>query len=194
MPAIALQVHLISIYPNLARLLEKAGVSAPPPPSDSARAPEMLAFMGKLRLIFNKDQNLGKILREMLANENNPDISSADRLRVEALVGLYEGGDQRNLNFYGTPGSITTIPYHLVADSQKADSGLKVPDLKGKVVFVGFSDLYDPGQPDRFYTVFTNDDGVDLSGVEIAATSFCNLLTDRSLHLGCRNTANLNVF
>ena len=33
----------------------------------------------------------------------------------------------------------------------------KVPDFTGKVVFVGFSDLYDPGQPDRFYTVFTND-------------------------------------
>jgi adenylate cyclase len=49
------------------------------------------------------------------------------------------------------------------------------------VVFVGFSDLYDPGQPDRFYTVFTNEDGVDLSGVEIAATAFANLLTDRSL-------------
>jgi adenylate cyclase len=49
------------------------------------------------------------------------------------------------------------------------------------VVFVGFSDLYDPGQPDRFYTVFTNEEGVDLSGVEIAATAFANLLTDRSL-------------
>ncbi len=49
------------------------------------------------------------------------------------------------------------------------------------MVFVGFSDLYDPGQPDRFYTVFTREDGVDLSGVEIAATSFANLLTNRSL-------------
>jgi len=29
--------------------------------------------------------------------------------------------------------------------------------------------------------VFTNEDGVDLSGVEIAATAFANLLTDRSL-------------
>ena len=59
--------------------------------------------------------------------------------------------------------------------------GDSATDLKGKVVFVGLSDLYDPGQPDRFYTVFTNDDGVDLSGVEIAATAFANMLTDRSL-------------
>jgi adenylate cyclase len=48
-------------------------------------------------------------------------------------------------------------------------------------VFVGYSDLFDPEQPDRFYTVFTRGDGVDLSGVEIAATAFANLLTDRSI-------------
>ena len=182
MPATALQVHLMPIYPHFARLLEKAGVSAPPSPAETARAPEMLAFMRKLRMIFSKNPELGEILREMLANENNLDIPSQDRPRVQALLGLYEGDDQRYLNFYGPPGSITTIPYHLAAGNQKADSGTKIPDLTGKVVFVGFSDLYDPGQPDRFYTVFTNDDGVDLSGVEIAATSFGNLLTDRSLH------------
>ena len=49
------------------------------------------------------------------------------------------------------------------------------------MVFVGLSDLYDPGQPDRFFTVVTNEHGVDLSGVEIAATAFANMLTDRSL-------------
>ena len=54
-------------------------------------------------------------------------------------------------------------------------------DLKGRVVFVGYSDLYEPDQPDRFYTVFTGADGVDLSGVEIMATAFANLLTDRTL-------------
>ena len=149
---------------------------------DTVRAPDMLAFMRKLRQIFSKNPELGKILREMLANEKNLDIPSMDHPRVQALIELYEGDDQRYLNFYGPPGSITTIPYYLVADNQKSDSGIKMPDMTGKVVFVGFSDLYDPGQPDRFYTVFTNDDGVDLSGVEIAATSFGNLLTDKSLH------------
>ena len=172
MPAMALQVHLIPVYPHLARLLKKTGVLGPPLPADTARAPEMLAFMRKLRAVFNKTPELGKTLRDMLANENGLDIPPLDRPLVQALVGLYEGDDQRYLNFYGPPGSITTIPYHLAAGNQKADSGIKLPELTGKVVFVGFSDLYDPGQPDRFYTVFTNDDGVDLSGVEIAATSY----------------------
>jgi adenylate cyclase len=57
-------------------------------------------------------------------------------------------------------------------------------DLSGKVVFVGYSDLNDPDQPDRFYTVFTGGDGIDLSGVEIMASAFSNLLTDRSLRPG----------
>ncbi len=94
---------------------------------------------------------------------------------MTALAGLYEGGDQRYLNFYGPPGSIPNIPYNAVFNDGSTT------DFNGKVVFIGLSDLYDPGQPDRFYTVFTNDDGVDLSGVEIAATAFANMLTDRSL-------------
>jgi adenylate cyclase len=138
--------------------------------------------MRKLRSVFSKNPELGKSIREMLANENSLGIPASDLPRIKALLGLYEGDDQRYLNFYGSPGSITTIPYHLIADNQKSNSGLKIPDLKGKAVFVGFSDLYDPGQPDRFYTVFTNDEGVDLSGIELAATSFSNLLTDSSVH------------
>ena len=100
---------------------------------------------------------------------------------IKALAGLYSGGDSRYLNFYGPPGTIPNIPYNAVIKGGTATFPSSELDFTGKVVFVGFSDLYDPGQPDRFYTVFTNDDGVDLSGVEIAATGFANLLTDSSL-------------
>jgi adenylate cyclase len=96
MPAIALQIHLIPIYHRLALLLEKAGVSAPPSPSDSTRAPEMLAFMRKLRVVFSKNPELGKTLREMLANENSLIIPPSDRPLVQALIGLYEGDDHDN--------------------------------------------------------------------------------------------------
>jgi len=68
-----------------------------------------------------------------------------------------------------------------VIKGENQNPGKSALDLRGKTVFVGFSDLYDPGQPDRFYSVFTSEDGVDLSGVEIAATAFGNLLTDSSI-------------
>jgi adenylate cyclase len=59
---------------------------------------------------------------------------------------------------------------------------------------VGFSDFYDPGQPDRFYTVFTNEEGVDLSGVEIAATAFANLLHNQSLQIPDAQTTLIIIF
>src|SRR4029434_3486350 len=36
-------------------------------------------------------------------------------------------------------------------------------------------------QKDTYLTVYSTDDGVDLSGAEIAATAIANLLTDRTL-------------
>lgn len=179
MPAVALQVHLMKVYPYVERLLQQLGMSAPPLPAQTAHATELQGFMQALRSLFTDNPELGKKLSTMLDKENIP---PADRPLVQALISLYQGADHRFLNFYGPPGSITTIPYRLVADDQQTHSEMALPDLNGKVVFVGFSDLYDPGQPDRFYTVFTNDDGVDLSGVEIAATAFGNLLTDKTLH------------
>ncbi len=181
MPAVALQVHTLTAYPYLMRLMEMAGVSPPPLLATQARANEMREFMRNLRSLFIKNPELRKTLTMMLAKDELLAIPTELRQPVLALIGLYSGDDYPYLNFYGPPGSITTIPYQLFAVDQKADSGIELPDLTGKVVFIGFSDLYDPGQPDRFYTVFSNDEGVDLSGVEIAATAFGNLLTDRFL-------------
>jgi adenylate cyclase len=105
------------------------------------------------------------------------------RRLLQALVAMYTGSNERYLNFYGPPGTVKTIPYHAVIKGPDANTSLADLDLTDKVAFVGFSDLYDPGQPDRFYTVFTGEDGVDLSGVEIAATAFSNLLHDKSLQV-----------
>ncbi|MCK5667002.1 MAG: adenylate/guanylate cyclase domain-containing protein, partial [Thiotrichaceae bacterium] len=111
---------------------------------------------------------------------------------IQLLVALnhtYAGADNRFLNFYGPPGSITNIAYSDIILGKNSINGSDLSDLTGKTVFIGFSDLYDPGQPDRFYTVFTRDDGVDLSGVEIAATAFANLLSDQSIkHIDANQT------
>jgi adenylate cyclase len=98
-----------------------------------------------------------------------------------ALKALYAGAAHRFINFYGPPGTILNVPYHAVLKGGDPNVPAEALDFSGKVVFVGYSDLFDPGQPDRFYTVFTRDDGVDLAGVEIAATAYANLLTNRAL-------------
>jgi adenylate cyclase len=180
MPAAALQVYALSVQQRWMKLLEQAGARGiqdlPRQEDGVGRAAGVRRLMQTLHDAFAVDPELGERVRDRLAAETTP-IAPAERRLLTALAGLYDGGDQRYLNFYGTPGTIPNIPYNVVMQEDTT----QVPDFTGKVVFVGFSDLYDPGQPDRFYTVFTNEDGVDLSGVEIAATAFANLLTDSSL-------------
>jgi len=182
MPAAALQVHALPVQQRWMKLLEQAGAHGiqdlPRQEAGVGRAAGVRRLMQTLHDAFAVDPGLGARVRGRLNSDTSlVALSAAERRLITALTGLYDGGDNRYLNFYGPPGSIPNIPYNVVMMADPADA----PDFTGKVVFVGFSDLYDPGQPDRFYTVFTNEDGVDLSGVEIAATAFANLLTDNSL-------------
>lgn len=97
-----------------------------------------------------------------------------------ALVALYRGPESRIINFHGPPGTIRTISASdiLAADEEAPDVGGL---LTGRAVFVGVSDRVATDQLDGFPTVFTTADGIDISGVEIAATAFANLLAERSI-------------
>ena len=70
---------------------------------------------------------------------------------LPALEALYAGDAHRFLNFYGPPGTIPTVPYQAVLKGADPNLSPEALDFTGKVVFVGYSDLFDPGQPDRFY-------------------------------------------
>ena len=177
MPSAALQVFALPIQQRWMSVLEQAGAAGVQGlPRDAAgvgRAAGVSSLMLTLYDVFANDAELIDRVRTVLDGDES--LTADEHRLMISLAGLYAGGDNRYLNFYGPPGSIPNIPYNAVMKGESA------VDFNGKVVFVGLSDLYDPGQPDRFYTVFTNDDGVDLSGVEIAATAFANMLTDRSL-------------
>ncbi len=73
------------------------------------------------------------------------------------------------------------MPYKSLLTEKENEAANEKGSLSDHMVFVGYSDLYDPDQPDRFYTSFTGKDGVDLSGVEIMATAYANLLTQRTI-------------
>ena len=183
MPAVALQVAGLEAYGKLAALYGSARTAQtfalPTAPPDDTHAEGLRAFMIATRHAFRTQPELAEQLRSVLAKAPANAFAARERQLVGALIGMYAGPDHRLLNFYGPPGSIATIPYHVLV-AERPDQA-RVPDLEGKSVFVGFSDLFDPGQPDRFYTVYTNSDGVDLSGVEIAATAYANLLSESSV-------------
>ena len=180
MPATALQVYALQHYEawrsRLAGSTQLPTDSLPLKAAEVRDARQMKSLMLATRRLFEQDPELDARLGATPADSDS-------RLNhvLNALHSLYAGNSERYLNYYGPPGTIPTLPYQAIikaADSRLAPETL---DVAGKVVFVGYSDLFDPGQPDRFFTVFTRDDGVDLSGVEIAATAFANLLENQSV-------------
>ena len=108
---------------------------------------------------------------------NLPDSTPREKQILRALLMTYGGEPARYLNFYGPPRSITTISYYRVtgAPGAVADPAL----FKDKAVFIGYlptqSRDYDAIRDD-YHTVYSQADGLRLSGVEIAATAFANLL------------------
>jgi adenylate cyclase len=95
-----------------------------------------------------------------------------------ALIDMYGGPDSRYLNFYGPARIIRTIPYHeVLAETWDPTAA----GLQGKAVFVGFSERHQPEQQDAFYSAYSQRSGVNLSGVEIGATAFANLLDGQSV-------------
>lgn len=190
MPAAALQIYALQNYELWRSLLTTATQQSPDwllhNAADLRDATQMQALMLGARRLFEQDPELAQRIAMTPAFTQ---AAEQPRRTATALLGLYTGDVERYLNYYGPPGTITTLPYHAVIKGEDPNLTPAALDFTGKVVFVGYSDLYDPGQPDRFYTAFTRNDGVDLSGVEIAATAFANLLTDQSVKpLGAGST------
>ena len=95
---------------------------------------------------------------------------------------MYQSGNSQYLNFYGPSRTIPTIRYDQALEiGGEGEAGNRPFDVRGKAVFVGSSEIIQQEQKDSFHTVYTKPDGLDLSGVEIAATAFANFLENRPL-------------
>src|SRR5262249_32941342 len=106
--------------------------------------------------------------------------NGVDHSRLSALVELYAGEDSRYLNLRGPAGTVRTLSYSrlLSEPSERADSA--VADLSGKVVFIGVSELHSVTQTDSYDTVFSGEDGINVTGVEIGATAVADLAEQAS--------------
>jgi len=177
LPVLALQRYAASVDEDWRALLRQAGLpDADQQPSDLA----WLTDAGALRLMairkaFGADPKLGQKIAAQLATATH---ETGRRRLLAALLDAYRGPDSRYLNFYGSAGRVPTIPLHAVLDPATAEGSEPSVKLAGRVVFVGQSDLLNPHN-DGFVTAFSRADGVDLSGVEIAATALANLLDGR---------------
>lgn len=105
---------------------------------------------------------------------------------TDALVAALCPPSSRFLNFYGPPWSVRTVEYDEALRSLRGDTDAVLPRdfWTGKAVFVGLSSPVQWEQRDEFLTPFSDrTTGHDLSGIEILATAFANLLHQRDLSL-----------
>jgi len=147
--------------------------------SDRTRHQGIQNIAADYRNLFNKRPELVKQLQQRI--KNKAELSDQQRKHLNSLLALYTSPRSLYLNFYGGLNTIHTIPYHKVLNS---DPNNPTIDVKGRAVFVGFSEQFQPEQKDGFYSVFTEQDsGSDISGVEIIATAFANLLEQNAIRV-----------
>ena len=179
-PVVAFQLYTLPIYDAFVHLLEKVSPEqAGKLPRDAGRAigsQGAVKFMRDIRGVFESDPLIAeKMLQEL---QTNPGSNDDENRLLKSLIKIYGGANRRYLNYYGPPRTLTTVPFYQVLEPRKSSVGDKQIDFKGKAVFVGLSEILLSETADSFHTVFSQANGVFISGVEIAATAFSNLLED----------------
>jgi adenylate cyclase len=150
-------------------------------PGDSETAIKARGVKRLIRDIREIFESEPLIVERMLEELEHSEPLSPDGKRyqlLKSLIKMYGGANSRYINYYGPPRTITTIPYHQALQIREGAVGDKQIDLKGKAVFVGLSEILMADRKDSFYTVFSQANGIFISGVEIAATAFSNLMED----------------
>ena len=136
-----------------------------------------------LRMRFEENTKLVSNALERLGNYPKGKISSRKMSLIRSLLKLYGSGNSRYLNFYGPPGSIRTISYHRLVEAFTSFQPDKNKEyFKDVAVFVGQTDSNWIKTHDGFYTAFSGASGQDISGVEVAATAFSNLLEVKGVY------------
>ncbi|HDN69182.1 MAG TPA: adenylate/guanylate cyclase domain-containing protein, partial [Gammaproteobacteria bacterium] len=180
-PVVALQLYTAAHYPDLLALIRQVDPNASLPPVQTTAGlfekHATPASIQAVRKLFRERPSLLNRITTTLDNDDRYAANTGQRTLLHALIAMYGKADSRYLNFYGPPQTLTTVPFVQILQPDIALPGFsQAPNLQGKTVFVGYSERLQPEQLDEFYTVYSQNNGLHLSGVEIAATAFANLL------------------
>ena len=186
LPVVALQVFAMPVYGEFLRLLENVNPSCAwqiPRDQAAAVAPGGVErIVNVVRDAFERGPECAEKMFAGLEGSGNLPEDREKRRMLLSLIRMYQGGNYQYLNFYGPPRTIPTIRYDQALElGGEGKAGSRSLDVRGMAVFVGSSEILQLDQKDGFPTVYTQSDGLDLSGVEIAATAFANILENRPL-------------
>jgi adenylate cyclase len=181
-PMVVLQLYAAPAYGDFIGLLEKAAPAHagtfPRDLSSAVATGTVRELMRKVRAVFQGDPSLAERMRRELESSKGLAGDADKRRMINALIRIYEGSNNRYINYYGPPRSIPTIPYHEALQTRGGAAGGRKIDFKDKAVFVGLSEALLAERKDSFYTVFSQANGIFIGGVEISATAFANTLDD----------------
>ena len=185
LPVVAFQVFTLQVYEEFIHLLEKASPDQAgklPGDSDTAiKTRGVKGLIGDIREIFENQPLIEEKMLEELEHSDPLSDNMKTYELLKSLIKMYGGANSRYINYYGPPRTITTIPYYRALQLRESTGGDKHIDLKGKAVFVGLSEILLAERKDSFYTVFSQANGIFISGVEIAATTFSNIIEDTTV-------------
>ena len=182
LPALALQAYSLDVYPQfrdmLARLAPDQVQFLPPTVEEVRELGQLQTTCLLIRQIFKGIPGLARRMQAALASDESAGLDADVRTGLGRLVSLYSGPDVRLLNLLGPSGTVRSYGYDqaLAFDEKQSTAA-----FFGKMVFVGYAEIHRPEQIEHFATVFSSAHGLALSGVEIAATAFTNLLHDSSI-------------
>ena len=193
LPVLAFQIYARDAFEGFLTLLRKVEPDIPlgfPEKASQVLASEAgasITFAVRDALI--KDPRIGERMSQQLRDSSGSDLTVEGRRAIQSLLHLYSTSETSYLNFYGPPRSIETVSYYRVLEAARSTDpssagGLDANAFRNKAVFVGFSAASEAGQDrlrDDYRTVYSQPNGLDISGVEVAATAFANLLEDRPL-------------
>ncbi|MGE5248007.1 MAG: CHASE2 domain-containing protein [Verrucomicrobiota bacterium] len=185
LPVVAFQWFALPVYPEFLRILEMVyphqASELPRSGEEFARSRGIKGMVQEIRALVEEDPAAEKRLLAALDRSPTRPGDARQRRIVRSLIRVYAGGVRKFLNFYGPSRTVTTIPSYRVLQLGQRGSAVFAREIEGKAVFVGYSEARQLAQKDGFYTVYTSQKGVDVSGVEIQATSFANLLEDMTV-------------
>lgn len=182
LPALALHAYALDTYPILADLVAKnsphGDLLQQASSGNAHRGKSLQVSCLLIRHLFRKDPaQFREALNETQRTRLQGLAPEAVR-RFRAVLSMYEGEPERLLNFYGPAGTFPTMDY----DQALGADPDRMRDLfRDRVVFVGYAEPSQHEQVEHFATAFSSTTGPDLSGVEIAATAFSNLLNDSTI-------------
>lgn len=168
-PLLSLWVHH---YPLLQELAQQV---------NTAKGPKILSHPPDKKRINDYARLLRWELQSNPAFANNLLKQLATSSNAKALSKLLESVNESTghyINYYGPPNTLHVIPIDALLNEQGHPLQNK---LKGAVVYIGFAEAGQTEQHDAYRTVFTNKQGLDISGVEISATVFANLLHNNNI-------------